>query len=95
MSSVQPFAETIERQRVGPQEGEHERMAHIVLEGFRPEKGEFVAAGPSVAEGIVNGTAVRALCGKTWVPNRDPKRYPLCPTCKEIAQQMGWKLPAS
>lgn len=68
-------------------------MAHVVLEGFRPEKGEFVVAGPSVAEGIVNGIAVRALCGKTWVPNRDPKRYPLCPTCKEIAQQMGWKLP--
>jgi hypothetical protein len=19
-----------------------------------------------------------------WVPSRDPKRYPVCPTCKEI-----------
>jgi hypothetical protein len=39
-------------------------MSHIVLEGFQPEKGDFVSAGPSVVEGIVNGTAIRALCGK-------------------------------
>jgi hypothetical protein len=77
------------------EEGEHERMAHIVLEGFTPKEGEFVPVGPTVVEGIVNGTAVAALCGKVWVPNRDPRRYPLCPTCKEIAQGMGWKLPAS
>jgi len=47
-----------------------------------------------VVEGIVNGTAVRALCGKEWVPGRDPKRYGLCPTCKEIAESKGWKIPA-
>ena len=75
-------------------DGDHERMSHIVLEGLRPEAGEFVSAGPSVVEGIVNGVAVRALCGKTWIPGRDPKRYQLCPTCKEIAEQRGWKLPS-
>jgi hypothetical protein len=76
-------------------EGDHDRMAHIVLEGYTPKKGDFVSTGPSVVEGIVNGTAVRALCGKEWVPGRNPSRYGLCPTCKEIAQSMGWKLPAS
>ena len=73
-------------------------MSHIVLEGYTPKKGRkrgFVSTGPSVVEGIVNGTAVRALCGKEWVPGRDPKKYGLCPTCKEIAEGMGWKLPAS
>ncbi len=75
------------------EDGDHERMAHIILEGFRPSEEEFIAAGPTVAEGIINGTPVRALCGKTWVPSRDPKRYPLCPTCKEIAAQMGWSVP--
>ena len=78
-------------------DGDHDRMAHIVLEGYTPtkgrKKGKYVSAGPSVVEGIVNGTAVRALCGKEWVPGRDPKRYGLCPTCKEIAQSMGWKVP--
>jgi len=80
------------------EEGDHERMSHIVLEGYTPKEGEregeFVSTGPTVVEGMVNGTAVRALCGKVWVPGRDPRRYPICPTCKEIAEGMGWKLPA-
>lgn len=75
-------------------DGGHERMAHIVLEGYKPESGDFVSTGPSVVEGMVNSTPVRALCGKVWVPGRDPRRYPLCPTCKEIAEGMGWRLPA-
>jgi Protein of unknown function (DUF3039) len=76
-------------------DGDHERMAHIVLEGFHPDDGEFVSTGPTVVEGIVNGTAVKALCGKIWVPGRNPANYPLCPTCKEIAEAQGWDLPAS
>jgi Protein of unknown function (DUF3039) len=76
-------------------DGDHERMTHIVLEGLTGDDGEFLPAGPSVVEGIVNGTPVRALCGKVWVPGRDPMKYPLCPTCKDIAEQMGWDIPAS
>ncbi len=45
-------------------DGDHERMAHIVLEGVSTDDGEFVSAGPTVVEGIVMGTPVRALCGK-------------------------------
>ena len=29
------------------------------------------------------GTPVVALCGKVWVPSRDPEKYPVCPECKE------------
>jgi hypothetical protein len=76
--------------------GDHDRMSHIVLEGYTPKDGgDFVSTGPSVVEGIVTGTAVRALCGKEWVPGRNPARYGLCPTCKEIAEGMGWRIPAS
>lgn len=32
----------------------------------------------------VDGVPVVALCGKTWVPVRDPDRFPLCPQCKEL-----------
>jgi hypothetical protein len=28
---------------------------------------------------------VRALCGYTWVPKRNPKRYPVCERCVDIA----------
>ncbi len=60
---------------------ERDRMAHIVYPAS------------AVTEAIVTGSPCTALCGKTWVPNRDPKKYPLCPTCKEIAEGMGWKVP--
>jgi hypothetical protein len=52
-------------------DGDHERFAHYV------EKSKIV-------ESNVTGIPVRALCGKVWVPNRDPKKYPVCPECKEI-----------
>jgi hypothetical protein len=77
-------------------DGDHERLTHIVLEGYTPkEGGDFVPVGNSVVEGMINGTPVTALCGKVWVPGRDPRRYPLCGTCKEIAEGMGWKVPSA
>lgn len=76
-------------------DGDHDRFTHIVLEGFRSEKGgEFVPVSTSVAEGIINSVPVKALCGKVWVPGRDPNRYGLCPTCKEIAEARRWGLPS-
>ena len=60
-----------------------ERMAHIVLPAS------------AVTEAIVTGTPCTALCGKTWVPSRDPTRYPLCGRCKEVAESNGWKIPAA
>lgn len=51
--------------------GDHERFAHYV----RKEK---------ILESALSGEPVIALCGKVWVPGRDPNRFPVCPTCKEI-----------
>ena len=56
--------------------GNHDRFAHYV------DKDE-------VTEAMVNGWPVIALCGKIWVPTRDPKNFPLCPTCKEIYEGLG------
>jgi hypothetical protein len=38
-----------------------------------------------VTEGYVMGTPVVALCGKVFVPHRDPLKYPVCKECDEIA----------
>ncbi|MGH9070905.1 MAG: DUF3039 domain-containing protein [Acidimicrobiales bacterium] len=62
-------------------EGDHDRMAHIVVPAS------------AITEAIVTGKPCTALCGKVWVPSRDPKRYPVCATCKEVAVSMGWKIP--
>lgn len=42
----------------------------------------------SVTEGYVMGKHVLALCGVLFVPSRDPKKFPICPICKEIAEAL-------
>ena len=54
-------------------------LTHIV--NCPPDK-ESTAAW--LTEARIYGLSVTALCGKTWVPSRDPGRYPICPACKEI-----------
>lgn len=60
-----------ERPQTSHGEGDHERFAHYV----RKEK---------IVESAVTGNPVTALCGKKWVPSRDPQKFPVCPECKEI-----------
>jgi len=52
-------------------EGDHDRFAHYV------DKSKLTAA-------YVEGSPVIALCGKVWVPSRDPSRFPICPECKRL-----------
>jgi hypothetical protein len=56
-------------------EGDHERFSHY-------------ADREKITEAMVMGTPIRALCGKVWVPSRDPKRFPVCPECKEIFESL-------
>lgn len=91
--SMQSDTELIVHSVTELDEGDHERFTHIVLEGYTPKDGEFVPLDNSVVGGMINATPVKALCGKVWVPGRDPQKYPICPTCREIAQSMGWSLP--
>lgn len=42
----------------------------------------------SVTEGYILGTPVLALCGKLFVPTRDPEKFPLCPICKKIVEAL-------
>ena len=73
----------------------HNRMAHIVLEGFTIENsGDYLSMGPTVVESMVNQVPVKALCGKTFVMNHNPRNYPLCPACEEIAKSKGWAIPS-
>ena len=34
------------------------------------------------------GKAVMAICGKMFVPTRDPNKFPICPICKELAEAL-------
>lgn len=37
-----------------------------------------------IERALFEGVPATALCGKRFMANRDPKRYPVCPTCKDI-----------
>ena len=68
--------ETIEDRRTVPtDEGDHERFSHYV------EKDKLT-------EAMVMGTPVVALCGKVWVPSRAPEKFPVCPECKDVWENM-------
>jgi hypothetical protein len=42
------------------------------------------AEAAKVTEGYIMGTPVVALCGKVFIPSRDPLKLRMCPICKEI-----------
>jgi hypothetical protein len=67
----QPGTLLDERTDLRLDEGDHERFSHYVDKA-------------KLTEAMVMGTPVIALCGKVWVPSRNPDRYPVCPECKEI-----------
>ena len=81
MTAEQPQTTTIVKERTEESyeyrldEGDHERFSHYVPKN-------------KLTEAMVMGTPVIALCGKVWVPSRNPDRYPVCPECKEIWESM-------
>ena len=78
MTELAPGAQTIldERTDLRIDEGDHERFSHYVDKS-------------KLTEAMVMGTPVVALCGKVWVPTKNPDRFPVCPECKEIWQSMN------
>jgi hypothetical protein len=42
----------------------------------------------SVTEGYIIGRPIVALCGEVFIPSRDPKKFPICPICKEIVEAL-------
>ncbi len=65
--------ELLEKELV--EDGDHERYSHYVKKD-------------KIVESAVMGNAVVALCGKVWIPNRSPEKFPVCPTCKEIYEKL-------
>lgn len=57
------------------EDGDHERFSHYV----QKEK---------ILESAVTGKPVRALCGKKWIPGRDPEKFPVCPDCKKVYERL-------
>jgi hypothetical protein len=65
--------ELLNKEAIEP--GDHERFSHYV----KKEK---------ILESALSGKPVRALCGKKWLPGRDPEKFPVCPACKAVYEKM-------
>ncbi len=70
-SAIETDSDLLTRPVPEEDDGGHDRFAHYVKKD-------------KIVESAVTGKSVRALCGKKWIPSRDPEKYPICPTCKEI-----------
>jgi len=68
---LQSDTDLLTRPDLQDDDGGHDRYSHYV----KKEK---------IVESAVTGKPIRALCGKKWIPSRDPEKYPICPVCKEI-----------
>lgn len=55
--------------------GDHERFSHYVPKD-------------KILESAITGKPVKALCGKKWLPGRDPEKFPVCPACKSIYETL-------
>jgi hypothetical protein len=80
MSSTDSGTSTLDREleellREEVEEGDHDRYSHYV----QKEK---------ILQSAISGKPVIALCGKVWTPGRDPQKFPICPTCKEIYDKL-------
>jgi hypothetical protein len=64
-----------ERTDMRTEDGDHEKFSHYVPKD-------------ELTEAMIMGHPVVALCGKVWVPSRDPERFPVCPECKDIWESM-------
>lgn len=76
--ATQGSTSTLERTetRHEVQPGDNERYAHYVPKD-------------KILSSAMSGEPVIALCGKIWLPQRDPSRFPVCPVCKEIFASMN------
>jgi hypothetical protein len=65
--------ELLEKEKLD--DGDHDRYSHYVKKD-------------KILTSALSGKPVIALCGKVWTPGRDPEKFPVCPTCKDIYEKL-------
>lgn len=77
-SSIETLPETVPDSapvELPEEPGDHDKFAHYV----EKEK---------LADAMIFGTSLVALCGKSWVPTRDGLKFPVCPECREVWESL-------
>ena len=55
----------------------------------RDNKASHYVNKADILKANIEGTPAFALCGKKWIPNRNPDSLPVCETCKELMAVLG------
>jgi hypothetical protein len=63
-------------------------LTDLDLDEDNEERLAHYAESSEVTEGYIMGTPVIALCGKVFVPSRDPEKLRVCPICKKIVEAL-------
>jgi hypothetical protein len=63
-------------------------LIDLDLDKDSKERFAHYAESSKVTEGYIMGTPVIALCGKIFVPSRDPLKLRVCPICKQIEEAL-------
>lgn len=68
MSMTDSRSRTLPIEKTVTDVGDEDAVAHIVTKDQQ-------------MKGYIEGKAIRALCGKVWVPSRDYQGLPVCRAC--------------
>lgn len=61
---------------------------HKIDDSDDPEMFSHYVNKDDIVESAVTGKIVRALCGKRWKPSKNPEKFPVCPDCQRILDEM-------
>lgn len=62
-------------EKVSTEQGDHDTFSHYVSKD-------------KLLETQVTGKAIRAICGKLWLPTKDASQFPVCPDCLKIYESL-------
>lgn len=57
-------------------------------DGGEKDRFSHYASKEDILRAAVEDVAIIAMCGKQWKPQRNPEKYPVCPMCTEIFEQL-------
>lgn len=61
----------------------HQETHWVTEDGDHDKEAHLVTPASAATEAMVSGVPCVALCGKRWVPTRDPDSFSVCKLCIE------------
>lgn len=59
-----------------------------LTDGDESDDHSHIGRAADVNRGYITGEPIEALCGRRFVPHRDPEQFPLCARCAEVLGQI-------